>query len=78
MGINGGGALMGVAHGYGQGGYTESRGGPGSPYSTVLDQCGTLPVPSFGMIHTRKSKAWAVWRARAWKNLDRVAIKARQ
>lgn len=76
MGIFGGGALMGLAHGHGQGGYTESRVDSGSPYSTDLDQCGTPPVVSFGMTHTRKSKAWAVWRSRAWKNLDRIAKKA--
>lgn len=76
MGINGGGALMGLAHGHGQGGYTESRGGPGSPYSTVHGQRSTPPVATFGVTHTRKSKAWAIWQSRAWKGLDRIAMKA--
>jgi hypothetical protein len=48
---------------------------PAPPYQTPFGQRGPTTDHHLGMIHTRKSKAWAVWRARAWKGLDRVAEK---
>jgi hypothetical protein len=49
---------------------------PAPPSQTPFGQRGLTTDHHLGMNHTRKSEAWAVWCARAWKNLDRVAIKA--
>jgi len=48
---------------------------PAPPSQTPFGKRGPTTEHHLGMTHTRKSKAWAVWRADAWKGLDKVAVK---